>query len=235
MLSKALKSLLIQHGATLVGYADLEAFPAESRQNLPRGVSIAVALNRAVVQGMAQGPTPAYYEEYHRVNDRIDALCRIASDFLGQAGYAANPQSSSIRVGPDTPLSDLQTPMPHKTVATNAGLGWIGRTALLVTPQYGSALRLGSVLTDAPLDCDPPVTQSRCGTCHACCDACPGQAATGALWECGMPREHLLDARACQSGAIRTAQKAGLGSRAICGLCIYACPHTQRYLQEGER
>jgi len=38
--------------------------------------------------------------------------------------------------------------MPQKTIATRAGLGWIGKTALLITPQFGSAIRLNSVLTD---------------------------------------------------------------------------------------
>ena len=45
----------------------------------------------------------------------------------------------------------FRTVMPHKTVAVHAGLGWIGKSALFVTEKYGSAVRLTSVLTDAPL------------------------------------------------------------------------------------
>ena len=48
------------------------------------------------------------------------------------------------------------TPLPHKTVATRTGLGWIGKNCLLVTKEYGSAVRLSSLLTDAPLPAGTP-------------------------------------------------------------------------------
>ena len=228
MLSQSFRDTLLRQGAALVGYADLRSFPEDARRHLPYGVSIAVSLDPLIVRGIQHGPTLAYFEEYNRVNARIDRLCRLAADFLCRKGYQAIPQDSTMKIE-DGPLS---TPLPHKTVATNAGLGWIGRTALLVTPQYGSAIRLGSVLTDAPLDLGVPIIQPRCGACTACSDRCPGHAATGALWECGAPRSHLLDASACQKTAIQMSEKVGLVHRSICGLCMYACPYTQRYLNE---
>lgn len=66
--------------------------------------------------------------------------------------------------------------LPHKTVATRGGLGWIGKNCLLVTPQYGSAIRISSLLTNAPLKYDEPVNQSYCGTCNQCVKNCPAQA-----------------------------------------------------------
>lgn len=46
----------------------------------------------------------------------------------------------------------------------------------------GFAVRLSSLVTDAPLPCGTPVTESRCGACAACTNACPGRAVSGELW-----------------------------------------------------
>jgi epoxyqueuosine reductase QueG len=69
----------------------------------------------------------------------------------------------------DIDSQTLSTGLPHKTTATLAGLGWIGKCALLVTERYGSAIRLTAVLTEAELPCGEPVSRSRCG---ACADKC---------------------------------------------------------------
>lgn len=138
---------------------------------------------------------------------------------------ASVPTVSGVRFG------EYDTPLPHKTAATRAGLGWIGRCALLVTESYGSAVRLTTVLTDAPLDPAEPINESRCGTCRACVEACPGRAIAGGLWHAGLPREAMVDPDACYrttrgfAPAIGAAPDVG-----ICGACIAACPWTQRYV-----
>ena len=60
-------------------------------------------------------------------------------------------------------LDNLGAELPHKTVATRAGIGWIGKCALLVTEKYGSAIRLTTVLTDMDLETDQPINGSKCG------------------------------------------------------------------------
>ena len=69
-------------------------------------------------------------------------------------GYAAIAMTRS-HVGNGE--ADDNTVLPHKTVATRAGIGWIGKSALLVTEQYGSMIRISSILTDAPLETAVPV------------------------------------------------------------------------------
>ncbi len=81
-----------------------------------------------------------------------------------------------------------RTELPHKTVATRAGLGWIGKCALLVTRQFGSAVRLTSFLTDAELECAVPVTQSACRGCTLCVDTCPAGAVSGRQWSTEVDR-----------------------------------------------
>ena len=63
--------------------------------------------------------------------------------------------------------------LPHKTVALLGGLGWIGKNNLLITPEYGAAQCLGTVLTDAPLKTvlHEPLSP-KCGNSIPCLNIC---------------------------------------------------------------
>ena len=218
---------LTDHGAALVGFADVTALPSEARKSLPRGISISVALDRDIVAGIAAGPTLDYSAEYDRTNALLDDLAIVAADFLRQRGFEAVPLMATDHAAA---RSDMVTPIPHKTVATRAGLGWIGKCALVVTDEYGSAVRINSVFTDAPLAVGEPVEASRCGECAACVSVCPGHAPTGSAWHPGMAREDLFDASACRLTIVDHARRTPMPSP-VCGMCIAACPWTQRYLR----
>jgi epoxyqueuosine reductase QueG len=129
-------------------------------------------------------------------------------------------------------MATLATPLPHKTVARLAGVGWIGKCALLITRSHGSAVRYNSVLTDAPLPVGMPADVSQCGRCAACVEACPAGAPSGETWSPGMRREELLDAFACCAEAQRQSAAIGI-EHTICGICIAACPHTKRYVGDS--
>lgn len=69
-------------------------------------------------------------------------------------------------------------PLLEKQLAVEAGLGWIGRQSLLVTPRHGSYVLLGELVLTEAADCyDTPFEGSRCGRCHNCIESCP----TGAI------------------------------------------------------
>ena len=226
-----LKAELLRHGADLVGYGDLTALPAELRENLPVGVCVAVKYPREIIRGIADGPTQAYYEQYNALNEKLDGLVTLGSEALQTLGYQAIAKTREQVACVETEYSTL---LPHKTVATRAGLGWIGKCALLVTPQYGSMVRISSILTDAPLPCAEPVNESRCGECMECTNACPGGAVSGKAWSAGTPREAFYDAVKCR----RTARARALQSLGFeisqCGKCIEACPYTRRYLDQED-
>ncbi len=213
-------------GANLVGFADVTCLPADVTEELPRAVSIAVALDPAVVRDIKDGPTAGYFAEYNRANTLLSRLSeQIARGLIG-VGYRARPcQATTEQIDRTT----LSVKLQHKTVATRAGLGWIGKSGLLVTKEYGSAVRLASVLTDAELATGRPTDVSNCEDCRQCVERCPAQAITGRDWEPGLSREHLYSAAACFKMAREFAGRTGIKAT-ICGICINICPWTQRYL-----
>jgi epoxyqueuosine reductase QueG len=125
--------------------------------------------------------------------------------------------------------------LPHKTVASRAGIGWIGKCALLVTARYGSMIRLSSILTNAPFDGSEPIDESKCGGCGACVFACPAGAVSGELWRAGVEREVFFDAVKCRKTAKERAALGFGGNATICGKCIEVCPYTRSYLNEESK
>jgi epoxyqueuosine reductase QueG len=227
-LTSSLKDLLISNGADLVGFGDLTALPPNVRQNLPVGVCVAVKYPRDVIMGIHDMPTRAYYEHYSIINDKLDELVTAGELFLKERGYAAIAQTIDFVAQNETNYDSL---FPHKTVATRAGLGWIGKSALLVTPEFGSALRISSLLTDAPLITNSSQDSSLCGSCTACENACPAKTIRGHLWDISTPRDELFDPVACRKQQ-RRLQDIGI-EKAQCGKCIEVCPYTQKYLKEN--
>lgn len=215
-----------EHGGNLVGFADIKMLPVKVTGGLPRAVSIAVALNPVIVRAIKDGPTLQYYEEYERVNELLTKLCERAARILARAGHRAEAvRATTEKFDPGS----LSTRIQHKTIATRAGLGWIGKSALLITEEYGSAVRLGSVLTDAVFETGEPVETSHCGNCHKCVDCCPAGSIAGRNWNVGTPRESIYDAFTCRDTATKLSKRQGIGST-ICGICIYVCPWTQKYI-----
>ena len=229
-LSDEIKTFLKSQGADLAGFADLYEIPPDVRANLPFGVSFAVALNPYIIAGIKDGPNRSYYEEYERVNRLLDKIGKQTARFLEQKGYKA---LSMAATNADYDPRTLSSKLPHKTVATRVGLGWIGKCALLVTREFGSAVRLAKVLTDAPLAAGQPENDSLCGDCTACIDACPGRALTGRNWEPGKPRDYIYDAFACRRTSTDFEKTREGVKDNICGICIAACPWTQKYLDRS--
>ncbi|MBI5722652.1 MAG: epoxyqueuosine reductase [Planctomycetes bacterium] len=224
-ISVQLREYLVSRGASLAGYADMHEVPAEARSSLPRAVSIAVALNPGIIGGISAGPTTEYFAEYGRANTLLKELAQAAQEFLASRGHRAIGGSPTLPQLPE----DLTTPLPNKTAATRAGLGWIGKSGLMITPQHGPAVRLVTVLTDAPVACGRPMNKSRCGACIECTTHCPAKAIKGVTWKPGMRREEFYDAFACKANA--QAMSAAIGLKAtVCGICINVCPWTRKYL-----
>jgi epoxyqueuosine reductase QueG len=226
-----IRKILLESSAALVGFADMRAVPAEDRKGMHRALSIAVALSPEIVSRITKGPTQEYFREYQRANVLLSKLSHQAAKLLIEMGFEA------LALEPTTEAFDaatLRAGLSHKIAATRSGLGWIGKNALVITRPFGSAIRLTTVLTDAPLEAGQPFDESKCGTCTACVEICPAQAPTGRNWSLGLYRDEFFDAHACCRKATEFCEHVGIDST-ICGICIEACPWTRKYLKRATR
>jgi len=207
--TERLRSALMEADAYLVGFADLSCLDASVTRGYSFGISFALQYDLEAVDSLPHAelfsPMKAVIEE------KAKKLYTIATALLDNWGYGHTRISSGI---PRDELPDLREELPQKTIATLAGLGWIGKSSLLVSPDYGPRLRLGAILTDGPFQVDTPVVLSNCNDCNCCVDACPVGAIKGANWSQGIDRADLLDVQLCYDYFRR---------KNLCGLCLKAC------------
>jgi len=149
----------------------------------------------------------AWGDDYHRVlKDRLIKL---------QAYIQSRVPDVRSEIMVDTgALSD-------RAVAERAGIGWVGTNCAVITPEWGSWVYLGEMITNIPFAPDVPVTED-CGDCTLCIDACP----TGALVGPGQ-----LHAGSCISfitqtkGFVEDKFKEKIGNRLYgCDTCQVVCP-----------
>lgn len=226
-LTDKLKNFLIENGATEVGFADITNFTPNPKLNI--GVVFYIVYPKKIIRNMENAPTQEYVNELVSLNSRLDKLGMKCEEFLINEGFEAYAQTKK-RLGTD--FGEFNSfELPHKTIATRAGLGWIGKSALFTTKKYGSALRLSSVLTDATLEIGEPILKSKCGKCMECTNACLGGAISGKNWNCNIKRNEFYDDKKCEQYALKISEKNLGKADTVCGKCIFACPHTQKYIK----
>ncbi len=189
---------------------------------LPTAISLIARVDQRALAQLEHGEPAAYRAEYKRLNGRLDAAADGLVAALRRRGHEALGAAATIYT--DTPESGdwlAAGGFAHKTAATRAGLGWIGKTALFVSPETGPKVRLATVFTDLELAAGAPVPEGRCGDCRRCLDACPAGAGRDVAWQAGMARDTLFDAAACE--AYMDSLEAADGAH-TCGLCVAACP-----------
>ncbi|MCB0212284.1 MAG: tRNA epoxyqueuosine(34) reductase QueG [Anaerolineae bacterium] len=169
--------------------------------------------------------------DYH---DVLLPRLRALGDFIDQELGQPRRQRSYIDTGP----------VLERDFAAKAGLGFIGKNTLLISPKMGSYLFLGEILVDADLEFDEPAPDGgatcrvslpgegkrlgTCGNCTRCLDICPTHA---------FPAPYILDSNRCISyltielrGSIPLELRPLLGNWIFgCDACQEICPWVRRY------
>ena len=188
--------------------------PAQTILDLPFAVSVALRLAPAVLGTLEDHPNQLYEHHYRQVNFALDRLALDLATMIQNLGAQALPIAASQLVDWQNQRGHLS----HKRIAAAAGVGWLGRNNLLVTPKHGAQVRLVTVLTDLKLDPDRPL-ENGCGSCRACVAACPAKA----IGETAAGFKHL-DCFAM----LKEFQSKRYVSQYICGLCVRACAGSDR-------
>jgi epoxyqueuosine reductase QueG len=183
--------------------------PPSLIDRLPYGISVGYHLSDSILEEIVDQPTPLYFHHYQRINILLDTIALIVTSATQDLGYQAMPIPASQLVD----WKNQKGHLSHKHVARAAGLGWIGRNNLLVNDQFGSRIRLVTILNDLPLPIDSPSLKN-CDSCRNCLSVCPA----GAIKERQEDFEHLR----CYE-QLRTFAKTLHFSHNICGVCVKAC------------
>jgi epoxyqueuosine reductase len=191
----------------------------DTRRPVPGAVSaIVVALDYGGRE--PEGPVARYArgDDYH---DLMVERLRALQAWLGEQTGAPVAGRAYADTGP----------LLERDLARRAGLGWFGKSTMLLNPRLGSFFFLGALLVELELEPDTPFEADRCGSCTRCLDACPTGALTGA-------RE--LDATRCISyltieakGGIPVELREGVGAHLYgCDVCQDVCPWNLRFSSE---
>lgn len=215
-LQNNIKSFARSIGADLVGFCEL---PEKERPlpNLPYAISIGVKLSDAVLSSIDGAPSFMYFQHYRTANALLDHIAFRVSREIEKTGFAAFPVAASQSLGKQNPYRGF---VPHKTVGVLSGLGFVGKSGLFLSTDYGSKVRLATVLTDMPLQSELPVIENGCGDCQICKNACPAGAIFGEKPNANGERN--FDPEKCSKYMKEHFQDVGRGS--VCGVCIKVCP-----------
>ena len=215
--AEAFRNWLNEDGHGEMGYMERgEEKRCDPKKVLPDARSIVVLAKNyfqggAVHRNAATAKTGriaryAWGDDYHDLIERgLDKIDEFLREFGGQ-------QKCYVDTGP----------VLERDHAAEAGIGWHGKSTMLIDEQLGTWFFLAEVLTTLELPPDEPVPD-RCGTCERCIKACP----TGAI-----TAPHRLDARRCISyltielkGSIPLELRPLIGNRIFgCDDCLDACP-----------
>ncbi|WP_155311506.1 4Fe-4S double cluster binding domain-containing protein [Desulfosarcina ovata] len=221
-------------GASIVRVADIaklsgiDTEPNDLLNGFSRAVSIAVRLSDPAIDMIDKQPTPLYSSHYSRVNALLDDLAIKATNLLQSNGAQAVPIPASQILDSKKWTSYIS----HKAVAIAAGIGWQGKSLLVVNPDFGPRIRLATVLTDADLLPDSPI-KNRCGKCQQCKDHCPANAILGVNTNSHYSsRSEAINLQKCVHQVRDVFGEIPNIAPLICGICIKVCPWGKKNHQQ---
>lgn len=204
-------------GADIIGFCDLGKSPIAKLPSLRYAVSIGVKLSDSVLKTIENAPSFMYFQHYRAANALLDTIAFRLAREIEKRGGESFPIAASQSLGKNNPYRGVY---PHKTAAVLSGLGFVGKSGLFLSTEYGGKVRLATVLCSLPLQAESPIIENGCGDCTICQKACPAGAIFGE--KPTTDGERNFDADKCSRYMKEHFQDIGRGS--VCGVCIKVCP-----------
>ena len=223
--SREIEEFLKSKGAEVVGFASLECIKNVPKE-YPNSILIGIPIEKEALKTIYTDDQSKYVESMKSLALKLNDIVLEGEDYIKEnMNYNALAMSRE-RVAKD--FEGLASKIPHKTTGTRSGLGWIGRCALLISPKYGAALRLSTILTDMPIKTGTPIDDSLCDDCTECQDVCPVDAINEVKWDSKKERDEYFNAEKCFEFIKKEMQRTH--GKSLCAKCGLACPYTKEYL-----
>ncbi|MBA2124076.1 hypothetical protein B9J78_03975 [bacterium Unc6] len=221
--TKFLKNKAKEFGSVLTGIANIKdvkkefSIDKQTLTNLDFAISVAVLVSDSILSGIKNHPTHLYYHHYKQLNMLLDSIATRLSNWINIQGFSSLPVPASQIIDWEKQKAHLS----HKKMAVLAGLGWIGRSNLLVTPEFGSQVRLVTVLTNMPLSVDTSLKKYMygCRMCFSCIESCPAHAIKKDVKD--------FDFKACFE-KLQEFRRLKYTNQFICGVCVKSCKRTRQ-------
>ena len=185
----------------------------------PKAISIGIKIPDMLLENLKDPSAKInYFNTLLTVNQELSNISIKISQIIEDENYEASPVLASVTTSNET----LGSLFSHKLAAHLAGLGWIGKSCLLINPEVGPRIRWVTILTDAPLDATGEAMDNHCGNCTKCIDICPVHAFTEVDTDDLSNRDIRFDAHKCYD-YLNSDDKAP-----TCGLCVKICPQGNR-------
>jgi epoxyqueuosine reductase len=226
-MEESIKEVINGNPDLFYGFADLSGLLPSEFNGYDYAIVLGRKLDKNIIDGIVNGPNITYWNHYREVNDQLYTLQLNLSKIMESKGISSQvipPTLTDEHI--DTHYNDtLRVEFSHKMAATQAGLGWIGKTALFVSSKFGPRVRLATLLTNVPLKSSgTPISKSECGDCILCVDKCPAGAATGEPWNTRLDRDEFFDAFKCRAMCRQVGHKMIGKNKRLCGICVAVCP-----------
>jgi epoxyqueuosine reductase QueG len=218
-----------------IGHASLSGLLNNKYTKYNYGLSLARKLDDYIIDNISNGPTNLYYDLYHQINNELNTKTKEICNLLKVFNIEACPIKATVK---DSELDDnyrktLRYSFSHKMAATRSGIGWIGKTDLLITSRFGPRVRLASILmTSSISDAGNPINVSQCGDCNTCVKNCPAQAATGQLWTIKIDRNEFYNPFKCREFCKQISAERIKKDISLCGICMSVCPKGKKEIRK---